>query len=108
VELSKIREDVGEPASPLSIPIGTGLATADSSPDEIEAAEVTMNLQLNDDEVQILRGMLHDYLPGLKFEVVRTDAPEMRHALARRQTLCERLLEELSAIPSEGGRRSSA
>jgi hypothetical protein len=58
-------------------------------------AEGIMNLQLTDEEVQTLRQMLHDYLPGLKFEVARTDAKEMLHALVKRQTLCERLIEQL-------------
>ena len=30
-----------------------------------------MNLQLSDDEVETLGGLLHDYLPGLKFEVAQ-------------------------------------
>ena len=67
-----------------------------------------MDVHLNSDEVQILRDLLHDYLPGLRFEVARTDAPEIRHALVLRQTLCERLVSELDPIPSEDGRRSSA
>jgi aspartate aminotransferase-like enzyme len=54
-----------------------------------------MNVQLTNDEVQTFRQMLHDYLPGLKFEVARTDAKEMLHALVKRQTLCERLIEQL-------------
>jgi hypothetical protein len=56
-----------------------------------------MDVQLTDDEVQTLRGLLHDYLPGLKFEVARTDEKEMLHALVKRQTLCERLIEVLDA-----------
>jgi hypothetical protein len=59
-----------------------------------------MNLQLSDDDVRTLRAMLHDYLPGLKFEVARTDAPEIRHALVKRQVLCERLVDELAERPS--------
>jgi hypothetical protein len=39
--------------------------------------------------------MLHDYLPGLKFEVARTDQKEILHVLVKRQNLCERLVEEL-------------
>jgi hypothetical protein len=54
-----------------------------------------MNLQLSDDEVQTFREMLHDYLPGLKFEVARTDQKEILHVLVKRQNLCERLVEEL-------------
>ena len=54
-----------------------------------------MNLTLNDDEVQTLMGLLHDYLPELKFEAARTDETELRHILIKRQTLCERLLDEL-------------
>ena len=54
-----------------------------------------MNVTLNDDEVQTLMGLLHDHLPDLKFEAARTDEPELRHILIKRQTLCERLLDEL-------------
>jgi hypothetical protein len=54
-----------------------------------------MNLTLSDEDVQTLRGLLHDYLPGLKFEAARTRGGEIRHALIMRQTLCERLLDQL-------------
>jgi hypothetical protein len=54
-----------------------------------------MQLTLRDDDAEILRGLLQDYLPGLKFEVVRTREAELRHVLARRQDVCERLIEEL-------------
>jgi hypothetical protein len=57
-----------------------------------------MDLTLSDDEVVTLRGLLQDYLPGLKFEVARTELKDFRHILVQRQTLCERLLDELSEV----------
>jgi len=33
-----------------------------------------MDLMLTDDQAQALRGLLHDYLPELRFEVARLDA----------------------------------
>jgi len=48
-----------------------------------------------DDDVQTPIGLLHDYLPELKFEAARADGAELRHILIKRQTLCERLLDEL-------------
>ncbi len=59
-----------------------------------------MELMLSDDDVLTFRGLLHDYLPGLKFEVARTHGSEILHVLVKRQTLCERLLDELSATPT--------
>jgi hypothetical protein len=62
-----------------------------------------MDVTLSDDEVQTLRGPLNDYLPELKFEAARTDGPELRHVLVKRQTLCERLLERLREPATRGG-----
>ena len=56
-----------------------------------------MNLALSADEVETLRGLLSDYLPQLKFELARTRGSELLHVLVKRETLCERLLEELRA-----------
>jgi hypothetical protein len=54
-----------------------------------------VDLKLNQDDVRTLRGLLNDYLPELKFEAARADGREIRHVLVKRQTLCERLLDEL-------------
>jgi len=54
-----------------------------------------MDITLTDDEVETLRGLLHDFLPELRFEVARTHEKELLHVLVKRQTLCEQLLERL-------------
>jgi hypothetical protein len=54
-----------------------------------------MDLTLSNDEVLTLRGLLSDYLPGLKFELARTHGGEIRHVLAKRETLVEQLLDRL-------------
>jgi hypothetical protein len=54
-----------------------------------------MNLTLSADAQRLLRELLRDDLPDLKFEVARTDASELRHVLVERQTLCERLIAQL-------------
>ncbi len=54
-----------------------------------------MQLNLTDDEAHILRDLLRDFLPELRFEVARTDAHDFRHILVQRQELCERLLAQL-------------
>jgi hypothetical protein len=60
----------------------------------------SMDLRLSRDEAHILHGLLHDYLPELKFEAARTEAVDFRHLLVERQMLCERLLKELSDVPA--------
>jgi len=54
-----------------------------------------MQLTLTEHEAEILRGLLHDYLPDLRREVARTDEHELRHLFVQRQELAERLLGEL-------------
>jgi len=55
-----------------------------------------MDVTLSEDEAERLRDLLRVYLPGLKYEVARTDTHDLRHLLVKRQNLCERLLVDLS------------
>ena len=59
-----------------------------------------MDLTLTIREVEILRGLLHDYLPELKREVARTDQRELRHLFVERQELVERLLAQVTPMTS--------
>lgn len=54
-----------------------------------------MNITLNDEEAKTLRDFLEEYLPALKFEAARTETQPLRHVLYTRQTMVERLLDEL-------------
>ena len=56
-----------------------------------------MQLTLTEHEAEILRDLLHDYLPELRMEVARTDQRELRHRLAQREDLAERLLADLDS-----------
>ena len=66
-----------------------------------------MQLTLSDQDSRMLRDILHDYLPDLRREAAGTElgARELRHELAERERLCERLLAELErgVGPSPGG-----
>jgi hypothetical protein len=54
-----------------------------------------MQLTLTEQDAEILRDLLHDYLPELRMEVARTDQRDLRHLLAQREDLAERLLADL-------------
>lgn len=54
-----------------------------------------MPLLLPDEDAVLLRDLLADYLPSLKREVARTEQHDLRHQLALRQELVERLLDRL-------------
>jgi hypothetical protein len=53
---------------------------------------------LINDDARIPRGLLQDYLPESKFEVVRTDEHELRRMPVKRQELCERLIGQLRTL----------
>ena len=59
-----------------------------------------MQLALTEHEVDLLHGLLRDYLPALEREVARTEQHELRHMLVERQDLVERLLRELTTTPA--------
>lgn len=54
-----------------------------------------MQLTLSEQEAQLLRDLLRDFLPDLKREVARTDHHALRHVLVQRQELVEWLLQRL-------------
>ena len=56
-----------------------------------------MQLNLNDRDTELLRGVLQDYLPDLRREVARTEERTFRHEMVERQDMVERLLNQLSA-----------
>ena len=51
-----------------------------------------MELTLSEEEARLLRDLLADYLPQFRMEVARTDVADMRHELAERREMGERLL----------------
>jgi hypothetical protein len=55
-----------------------------------------MQLTLTNREVEILRGLLQDYLPDLKREVARTEQHQLRHLFVERQELVERMLVQIT------------
>jgi hypothetical protein len=58
-----------------------------------------MQLALSEDDARMLRDGLEAYLPELRREVAAIDMParQLRHELALRLRLCERLVAELQA-----------
>jgi hypothetical protein len=54
-----------------------------------------MPLTLSDTDAALLRDLLADYLPSLRREVARTEERHLRHTLAQRQDLAERILQQL-------------
>lgn len=55
-----------------------------------------MQLTLTEQETELLRALLEDYLPALEREVARTERRDLRHVLVERQDLVERLLKQLA------------
>lgn len=62
-----------------------------------------MHLTLNEEDGRVLRDILQSYLPELRRESARTElaSRDLRHELAVRETLCERLLDELSRLTAQ-------
>jgi hypothetical protein len=55
-----------------------------------------MQLNLADDEVQVLRDVLTDYLSDLRMEIVDTDQMDFRENLKERKRVLETVLGSLS------------
>ena len=68
-----------------------------------------MQLTLDEKDTRVLRDILKNYLPDLRRQAAATDLPsrELRHELADRERLCERLLRELEQNTAGPGTRSS-
>ena len=60
-----------------------------------------MQLNLTEPDARHLHNLLKDCLPGLRRELAATDmsAHELRHELAERMRLCERLIAQLAKAP---------
>jgi hypothetical protein len=59
-----------------------------------------MQITLTNREVEILHGLLSDYLPELRREVARTEQHELRHLLVERQELVEHMLAKVAPVTS--------
>ncbi len=57
-----------------------------------------MRIELDERDVGTLAATLRAYLPDLRREVSRTDDKTVRHQLAERQDLCERLLAQVESV----------
>lgn len=55
-----------------------------------------MQLNLAEDEVQVLRDVLTDYLSDLRMEIADTDQMDFREKLKERKRVLEKVLEALS------------
>lgn len=54
-------------------------------------------LQLNDEEMKVLRSVLENYTAHLEVEVHRTERRDFRESLQRREKVLHGLIERLSA-----------
>lgn len=55
-----------------------------------------MEFKLTEHETELLRDLLEGHLPELRRQVARTEKHDLRHPLAERQELVERLLARLT------------
>lgn len=59
----------------------------------------TMQIDLSDADARVLRETLEAYLPSLRWELARTEARDLRHALVQREELIDRLVFALRDSP---------
>jgi hypothetical protein len=60
-----------------------------------------MTLELTGEDARVLYELLHAHLPSLRREAAATDDADLRHDLIVRESLCERLLENLQQAGME-------
>lgn len=56
---------------------------------------MSRTIQLADEEVEILRSVLEEYISELRMEVANTDSMDFREALKRKEEILKRLAGQL-------------
>ena len=55
-----------------------------------------VRMELNEEESEVLRLVLEDYLSELRMEIAHTDSMDFREALKEREELLKRLIAQLA------------
>jgi hypothetical protein len=58
---------------------------------------MSRTIQLADEEAEILKSVLEEYISDLRMEVSNTDSMDLREALKRKEAILKRLAGQLTA-----------